>query len=424
MEILRKNITEGVFLTALKTDKFKTNRIYIDIVMPLMQEHVSENALFPAVLLRGTKAHPNLLSLQRALSSLYGADIDYYIGTYGEAQVVTLYAKFLRDKFAPDGEKIAENVGALLKEALTSPVTENGAFSAGYVESEKDKLRDDIAAAINDKDAYALRRLITLMCEGEAWGISELGTAEAVDSITPDSLYKRYTDVLKEAHFEIFFIGDFEENFPEEFTRSVFDGIGRVPSPDFSTKKKNAAAQVRRFTEHQNIAQGKLVLGFRTPTSAYDDDFTVFTVMNAVFGGTDTSKLFLNVRERLSLCYHCSSRLYSKGVIIVTSGIEKENRDTATKEILSQLENIKNGIVTEEELCLAKKKLINSARAIGDSAASLHSFHSSNAVFGRDETPEEKIAKIERVTLADIIEAAKTVTLDTEYFLCAGEEDE
>ena len=207
----------------------------------------------------------------------------------------------------------------------------------------------------------------------------------------------------------------------ENVVREIFGKVQRGNVPDYSTKIVRTAEKVKKAVEHQELKQGKLVLGFRTGVSAYEEEYDVLRVFNCIFGSGTQSKLFMNVREKLSLCYHCSSRIYSKGVMMVTSGIEPANYDKAKNEILLQLDEIRKGNISDEEMDSAKKRLRNSMLSVGDSAEAIHSWYVNNRIFGIEATPEEMIAKIERVTKEEVASAAKKVVLDTEYFLC-GEE--
>ena len=341
MQISRKEFFDGIALTKIETDKFKFNRIFIDFVLPLQHERAAQNALFADVLMRGTEKYPGLLPLQKKLSSLYGADVDTYVGTSGEAHVITVFAKLLKDKYALGGEEITREGAELLCDVLTNPQKENGIFCEEYVESEKEKLIDDIAAQINDKDAYALHRAIEIMCENEAWGISELGRPEDVEKITPTDLFEHYNYVLSHAQVEILAIGEFPEGLAEKLVQDIFGGISRGEVPDHSTKIVRKAGEVKKVTEHQELKQGKLVLGFRTGVGEGEEGYDALRVFNCVFGSGTQSKLFMNVREKLSLCYHCSSRIYAKGVMMVTSGIAPVNYDKARNEILAQLDEVK-----------------------------------------------------------------------------------
>ncbi len=421
MQISRKEIFDGIALTAVKTDKFKFNRIFIDFIVPLTREHAAENALFSDVLMRGTEKYQGLLAVQKKLSSLYGADIDSYVGTSGEAHIITIYAKLMKDKYTLGGESITADMNDMLAEIVTKPQTENGAFLPEYVESEKEKLINDIAAQINDKDSFALHRAIELMCEGETWGVSELGKEEDVAKITPASLFEHYKSILSYAQIEVFTVGEFPAGAEEALVRELFADVKRGEVPDYSTKIVKTVEKVKTVREHQELKQGKLVLGFRTGIGGYDEDYSVLRVLNCVFGSGTQSKLFMNVREKLSLCYHCSSRIYTKGVMMVTSGINPVNYEKAKNEILFQLDEIRNGNISEQEITSAKKRLRNAMLSVGDSPEALHSWYANNRVFGITDTPEEIMAKTEAVTKEQLVAAAKKIVLDMEYFLCGTE---
>jgi predicted Zn-dependent peptidase len=256
------------------------------------------------------------------------------------------------------------------------------------------------------------------MCADEAWGISELGRPEDVEKITPASLFEHYNYVLSHAQAEVFAIGEFPEGTAEKLVADIFGGVPRGEVPDHSTKIIRTAGEVKKAVEHQELKQGKLVLGFRTGVGEGEEGYDALKVFNCVFGSGTQSKLFMNVREKLSLCYHCSSRIYAKGVMMVTSGIEPANYDKARDEILAQLDEIRNGNISDEEMDSAKKRLRNSMLSVGDSPEALHSWYANNNIFSLSVTPEEAIAKIERVTKEEVAEIAKKITLDTEYFLC------
>lgn len=425
MQISRKDISNGIALNTVKTNKFKFNRIFIDFILPLEREHAAENALFASVLLRGTKKHPSLLSIQQKLSSIYGAIMDSYVETRGEAHVITLYSKFLDDAFALGDEDITGEATSLISEVLTEPKTVDGVFDATFVESEKQKLINSIEAQINDKNAFALKRCIQVMCEKEAWGISHAGEVEDVEKITPVSLFERYKYILSHAKIEVWAIGTMDEQKTEEWVRSMFKNIERGEVPDYSTKIITDVEKIKTVCEHQNIAQGKLVLGFRTGVGGYDKDIYVMRVFNSIFGGSSTqSKLFCNVREKLSLCYFCASSIYMKGAMTVISGIEPKNKEKAKAEILAQLEAIKNGDITEEELENAKKSIRNAFLNIEDRPERIHSHYLGGEIFNMAETPAEAIEKTESVTIEQIVDIAKNIKLDTEYFLCGTECEE
>jgi predicted Zn-dependent peptidase len=320
---------------------------------------------------------------------------------------------------------ITQRAMGLMEDILLHPVTENGVFCEEYVESEKEKLIDDILAQVNDKRRYAMTRLIEEMFEDDAFGLSELGTVESVEAVCPHCLWKQYQELLSASRIEIFAIGNFDFDALAESFKRIFGGIKRSYEGAPETKiMEKAREEIKTVYERQNITQGKLSLGFYTGASVHDEDYHVMQMLNVIFGAGVTSKLFLNVREKLSLCYYCgSSENGQKGYMTVNSGIEFANEKKAVDEILFQLDEIKNGNISEDELRDARLALLDAIGRVGDSTGNLLNWYFSGVMNGKLISPEEKKEKIESVTVADIAKKAKNIKLDTYYFLCGKEEE-
>jgi predicted Zn-dependent peptidase len=200
--------------------------------------------------------------------------------------------------------------------------------------------------------------------------------------------------------------------------QDMFGRCANTTAPELSTQVIRSAEKSKEVIEDQPVKQGKLSLGFRTGCTLSDRDYHVFAMFRELYGGSPSSKLFMNVRERLSLCYYCSAIAEAhKGIMIVSSGIEVSNKQKAQDEILRQLELTKAGEITEAELVAARNSLINGYRELYDDANSLKSWYTSRMLAGRDDSPEDAAAALQTVTAADIAEMAKRVTLDTVYFL-------
>jgi predicted Zn-dependent peptidase len=422
----RKEILDGVFFNAIPETKFKSNLISVRLITPLLAETAAKNALLFPVLMRGSESFPDLGSIRREEESIYDTDIDDAVYKRGDTQILEIRMRVLDNRFSIDGMDITGRAMALLSDLIFRPLTENGVFLEEYVESEKQMLIDDIRAQINDKRRYAMQRLNEEMFEGDVYGISELGTEETVSEICPVCLWKQYRDVLSRARVEIFAVGNFDFDTLCETFRASFAQADRKEVYTISTKPLSAPKEtVKTVYERQNIAQGKLSLGFYTGITAADDNYTTMQILNAVYGAGVTSKLFCNVREKLSLCYYCgSSDNAQKGFMTVNSGIEFKNEKKAADEILAQLEEIKNGNISESELRDAKLALIDSAERIADSAVNTLNWYFSGVMNGKILTPAEKREKIEAVTVPDIVEIAKNIRLDTYYFLCNKEENQ
>ena len=416
----RKEIMQDVFLTYLPAKKFKTSLISVHLVTPLTRETASYNALLPAVLRRGTVRCPDMESLSAALDTLYGADIDYTVRKKGERQCVGFVANCIDDAYAPNGEKLLESVAGLLGELLLDPVTRNGRFLPEYVESEKKNLIDAIRAIRNDKRDWADVRLMQEMCAGEPYGVLRLGDEESVAKIDNQKLYRHYQNLLTTSRVEMFYCGSADEKRVENALLTAFAALGRGQVKELPPICRIAApAEPRYLTEEMDVQQGKLAMGWRCET----DDEPAMIVANLLFGGTSNAKLFMNVREKLSLCYYASSSYArSKGLMLVSSGIEVKDYDKAVSEILHQLEQVRQGQWEDWELDGALATMRTSLEALPDSQGSLENYYLGQIVTDAADTPEQLWQEISAVSRERIMAAAQSAKLDTVYFLKGKEE--
>ena len=415
MEMTRTKLAEGVYLTYLPARKFKTSLLSAQFAVPIRQETASAYALLPAVLRRGTVTYPDKGSLSARLDRLYGARIDYTVRKKGENQCVGFVASFIDDSFAPGGEKLLEPVADLLGELICDPATERGRFVPAYFESEKTNLIDAIRSLINDKRDYADSRLLWEMCAGEPYGISRLGSEETAEKLQLRKLYAQYGQLIATSRLELFYSGSADENRVGRALRSALSTLPRENIQNVASPQDHPAREeVRTVVEELDVTQGKLGMGFSCGSS----DTAALLMGNTLFGGSSNSKLFLNVREKLSLCYYASSLYHrQKGLITVSSGIEFDNYQKAYDEILAQLAAVQNGDLEDWELEGARSTLLNAYASMGDSQGKLENFYLGQAVTGQSETPEDLAAQVRQVTPERIFKAMKTVKLDTVYFL-------
>ncbi len=427
MDIQRTELFPGVFLTTLRTDKFKTDCLSVNLLTQLRRETVSKAALLPRVLLRGSVNHPDLDAIAQISDELYGARVLPLVRKKGEILSVGLYAGFLADRFTPDGSKLLEPVARLLGELLLSPATRGGLLLRPYVDSEKEKLIDDIRARVNDKRSYAMDRLIEQMCCYEDYGCDDMGTESDAAAVGYVELTRWYRSLLQTAPVEIFYCGASE---PWRVAAACTDALITLPRGEIdydlgTDVRMNAIeARPRDFDETLPVAQGKLCLGFRIGEAMEDPDFAAIAVFNAIYGGSVTSKLFENVREKLSLCYYASSACDSfKGVMLVSSGVAPADRERAQAEILAQLDAVRRGEITDEELNAARTYLSGALRALTDSPGALEEFYLSQTLKGLDYGPEELAALCELVTVDDVRAVCAGMELDAVYFLHGDAED-
>ena len=427
---IRNEILPGVYLTCLQTEKFKTGLLSVSFLTRLCREEAAQNTLIPSVLRRGTTSHPDMEALADRLDSLYGARIEPISRKLGEIQAAGFWASFADDAWLPEGgTSLLEDTAALLGELILSPNTRGGLLLPAYVESEKEKLLEDIRARVNDKIAYSRLRLTELMCAAEDYAVDVLGTEDTAESIGYVALTKRYKRLLSTAPVEIFYCGAADAARVEAALMDAFMPLprGEIDYELGTDVRMNALEDhVRYHTETMDVTQGKLVIGWRLGLSMEDPDPAVLRVMNTVFGGGVHSKLFRNVREKLSLCYYAGSGIdLMKGLLFVSCGIEPEKYDEALQAILRQLEAMRAGEITEEELAGAKASLVSDLTGLSDNPGQLESFWLSQNLLGLEYGPEELAALVEDVTAEQVSAAARAMECDMVYFMtCSGEENE
>ena len=414
-------ISPGIRLTCVQTDKFKTGCVSITLVTELSRDTAANNAIILRVLRRGCAKYQSMELISEALDNLYGTRIEPTVRKKGEMHCIGFYADFPDDRFVPDGN-ILEKAASLLADILLDPYLCDGSFRKEYVEGEKNNLIDDIRAIINDKRGYSISRLLEEMCADEAFGVNRLGCEDEAREITPEALTAHYRKLLASSTIEVFYCGSADFKRVESALRPVFDGLPehRSPSmPKTAVKTHPPAASPKYFTETLDIVQSKLAVGFRLGQAMSGrPDYAALMVFNAVYGSGDSSKLFLNVRERLSLCYSIGSMLDKhKGVMVVASGVEFQKLEVALEEIQAQLGHIKNGEIELQELNSAKHFVTTSLKLATDSPGGLEELYFDSAVSLAPYDPVKLSEDIEAVDLADIIKAASDIKTDSVYFL-------
>lgn len=415
MEVKRWELMPHVYLTYLPARKFKTGVLSAQFITPLAKETASYNALLPAVLHRGTMRCPDMEQLAAAMDRLYGAQISPTIRKRGETQCLGFVASFIDDRFVSRNEPLLEPEAELLGELLLDPVTRGGRFLQEYVEGEKANLADAIRSIRNDKRDWADLRLLQEMCAGEPYGVSRLGDEGSAQKITTHTLYRHGQQLLSDARLELLYCGSAEPQRVEEAVEQAFAALPRGQMEQLPPMLTFPAPETPRYvTEEMDVTQGKLSMGFRCGS----DDVPAMVLANLIFGGSSNSKLFLNVREKLSLCYYASSSYArSKKILTVSSGIEPKDYDRTLEEILHQLRQVQQGQWEPWELEGARSTALNSLRSVGDSQSALENFYMSRAAVDQQETPEELMQSLSAVTPERICAAAQSIRLDTVYFL-------
>ena len=428
MEFNRTELMPGVFLSHLRSDKFKTACMSVTLLMQLRRETAAMNAVIPFVLHRGTTRYGDMEQLSRRMDELYGAAVEPVVRRIGEIQCIGFYGSFPEPDYLPGGEALLGDTCALMAQLLLDPATRGGLLLPQYVDSEREKLLDIIRSRMNDKRSYALTRCIEEMCCYEDFAVSRFGSESEAENIHYKKLTRHYRELIQTCPVEIFYCGKTDFKAVSAAMREAFSTMprGEIDYDIGTDLRMNAVEDHVRFVEEEmDVTQGKLVLGFRLGECMEEPDIPALYVFNAVYGSGATSKLFMNVREKLSLCYYASSAVYlHKGIMLVSSGIEFDKLDAARDEILAQLDSVRRGEITDDELRSAKKSVASDLRAVQDSIGELEGFYLSQALDGLDYGPAELAALAEDVTKEDVQAIAKSIECDLIYFLKgSGEED-
>lgn len=418
MEETKKiSLGDNINLTLIPVKKFKSNLVSIYIQRLLDRDEVTKNALLPSIITSGCEKYPSAREMSNELDELYGSSMFSDAGKRGERQVISFKIINTNEKYLD--ENIFKDVIEFFNEVINKPLVVDGGFDEKYVNIEKENLRTAIQAKINDKGRYALERTFEEMCSDERYSISEYGYEEDLETITPKKLYEHYKEIIRTSPIDIVVEGDFEEEEVVEIIKRNFTfergNIIDIPRAQYIKEVKD----VKVIEEKMDITQGKLVMGYRTNIDYNDiSKYYPLVVASNVLGGGPHSKLFVNVREKESLCYYIYSSVEKyKGILFISSGIETQNYEKTLELIKEQLEKIKAGDILEDEIENSKIGLINSMQSIGDSIGGMSDFYFSQSISNTNQTVEEIIENVAKVTIEDIVNIAGNITLDTVYFL-------
>ena len=414
------NGVEGLFI---QNHRFNTTSVSFNFYLPMHKATVADNALLPFVLTSCSKDYPDFTALNLKLNKLYGARLDASCEKFGDCQLLRMRISVIDDKFSFDSDSLVKQASELLMNLIFNPNTQDGAFCDSDVNREKRKAIEHIKGEIAEKRIYAKNRLISEMFKETPYGIPKCGTVEDVEAITSKSLYTAWVNMLKTAFVRVHVVGGAVPTGLFEGIKEKFGQIERQNITDCKICKATVPAKkVNTVFEKMDVKQGKIVMGFSSEMYGDDDLSLPLMVMCDIFGGGPYSRLFTNVREKMSLCYYCTaSSVRYKGFLTVDSGVETENAQKAIDEILNQLEIMKKGEFSQNEFDSSIKSICDSLKTYYDSQNSLDLWYALKINNQNLYSPEDIIEKIKQITKEDVVYAAKGVNLHTIYKLLPKE---
>lgn len=412
---------QGYTLHMIKTDKYKTNTIIWKMKAPLQKETVTYRALLPNVLQSSTKKHPSTAKLRTYLDQLYGATLQIDLSKKGDYHIITFSIEIANETFLKDSTPLLQKAVQLLKEVVLEPNAGNGAFDSGTVEKEKRTLKQRIKSVYDDKMRYATFRVTEEMCKDEPYSLYVHGELDQVDDITPNSLYQYYEQAINEDELDLYIVGDIDQAEVERYCDEL-RFAERTPKRNSETSEKSNI-EVKEIIERQDLKQGKLNIGYRTNIRYGDKDYFPLQMVNGIFGGFPHSKLFINVREKANLAYYAASRIEShKGLLMVMSGIEDKNYEKAVSIIKEQMEAMKNGDFSDQEIDQTKAVIQNQFLETIDTARGLTEVLYHNVVAHTVINLDEWLDQMLMTTKKEIVDAARKIEMDTIYFLTGTKE--
>lgn len=422
MEIIStKELSKGVYFNSIIDPRFKANQISINFIVGMNSYTVSQNAIVPFLLRKHCRKYPNMLDLGRKLQELYGADLFAGCKKIGDNQIMTLGISIIDDSLALNGERLNEQASKLLASVVFEPMLDDGNFLEEDVNIEKENLIELVKSEYNDKRLYALNQAMYYLFDGEGYGCNKYGCVDLIKPLTKFQIFDAYNNLLNSAEIQIMFIGKGNFNSSMNVFSDRFDSFKRSNVYKSQMNKyiqQNEKPKSKLQTD--KVSQSKLVMGFASNIRSELEDEYAIMLMTALFGGTPISKLFVNVREKLSLCYYCAARYdNSKGIIWVDSGVENDNIELAKEAILEQLNELKNGNFSDELLDQTALFIMNGLKSVKDSTSSVESYYLAQLCGDKVKSPKEQIENIKKVTREGVCRAAKSYSLVIDYVFTA-----
>ncbi|GMB10775.1 MAG: predicted Zn-dependent peptidases [Candidatus Improbicoccus devescovinae] len=414
------SLDENANFSYLKCSKFKSDLISFNMFLPLEREKVSRFAVLPGILAHECAMYPTFVEFNKKIEELYGANISTDISKIGDYQLLSIYASSINKKFTIEKSDIMSELSDLLIELVFNPNIDSvNGFNDLTVAIEKHENIENIKAELNDKRCYSLAQCDRLIFGNQKGSINKYGDIDEINKITPKIMLETYKEVISTAHIEIMMISDIAYDEIYEKFKNKISKIDRKPKIIFKNElKKHENCKIKRKNEVMDVSQSKLVIGCTTEVAAPSDEMFAMSLVSYILGGTLNSKLFLNVREKLSLCYYCSSH-YTKsiGMFYIESGVEFKNLEQAEIEILNQLESIKSGDITDEELSNVLKYITQIFKSTEDSLSGIESWYIYQIVSGLAYTPDEFSNRISKVTKEEIVKTSQKVKVNCVYIL-------
>lgn len=411
----REPVAQNTHITVLKNEKFKRNRISINFIMPNDRKKATMYALLPGILERAYEDYPDMQTFSRKLNRMYAAQLSVGNAVIGANRCLRFTVQGIKNEYCINGEDLLAQLCDVLLGVIFRPCLEDGAFVADWLEVEKFKLREDIGGEINDKRGYCVKNARRKFFGNDINGVERMGYLDEIDGITPAQLYNCYKEMLEQAVVEIFITANNPDSAKEKLAKAF---SGRQAASHILPVTAVSVKGTEFFSESMDTTQGKVCLLYTTERLLTEDERYHMLVASALYGGTASSRLFKNVREKQSLCYYCAAGFNGfTSSMSVDSGVEHHNTQRTIDAVQAELENMINGEITDEEINQTKLIIVNSLKSNYDGLHGLEAWYLNEAVRGTAFTPEMVMERVEAVTAEDIKNVLSLLKLNVVYTL-------
>lgn len=419
MDCKKIEIKEGINLHIINTNKFKTNLVAVFLTTPLNRENVTKNAILPMVLRRGSNVLTNIEEINNKLDEMYGADFNCGVDKTGDNQILKFYMESINNNFLPEKENLLEESIEVLLDLIFNPLIEEKRFKSEYVNNEKEKLKQIIMGKIDNKAKYAYDRCIEEMYKDKPFGLYKYGYAEDLENIDNKELFEYYKRMISECKIDIFISGEVDEQVKEILLKN--ENIKKInprqPIYNKKSEKSYNADKEKEIEEHMDVSQGKLVIGLDIEEDKKEAKY-VALVYNAILGGTPTSKMFQNVREKAHLAYVAgSSYVRHKNNVFIRCGIEIDDYQKAMELIKIQVEDMKIGNFSDNDIKNAKASIVAMIRSIPEEQDSEMMYCFGQEISEQKMEYDEYEKRVNDIKKQDIIDIANSIKINTIYFL-------
>ena len=419
MNCKKIQIKEGINLHIINTNKFKTNLVAVFLTTPLNRENVTKNALIPMVLRRGSATLTNIEEINNRLDEMYGADFNCGVDKTGDNQILKFYMESINNNFLPEKENLLEESIEVLLDLIFNPLIEEQGFKLEYVNNEKEKLEQIILGKIDNKAKYAYDRCIEEMYKDKPFGLYKYGYTENLENIDNKELFEYYKRMISECKIDIFISGEVDEQVKEILLKN--ENIKKInprqPIYNKKSEKSYNADKEKEIEEHMDVSQGKLVIGLDIEEDKKEAKYAAL-VYNAILGGTPTSKMFQNVREKAHLAYVAgSSYVRHKNNVFIRCGIEIEDYQKAVELIKIQIEDMRKGVFSDDDIKNAKASITAMIKSIPEEQDSEMMYYFGQEISEQKMKYDEYENRVNNVQRQDIIDIANSIKINTIYFL-------